>query len=293
MSDRASVPPSHPDRFRGRRAVVLRPFRVLLLASLATACGPLPRPFEHQRVSALLSDQRALVPVAVQPVDGAPGLAEAVSTALNRDEIAASTENPGDGFLILSGKIRSDDGKVQLVWQITSGDAHPITEFHQPLSAESLNPAHRNDLAEAAAQGIAHALRGDDSGAADIEAAPKVALQGVKTPADFDNISLSQAMVRALGLQGLTVVSTHPSFVVDGTLQIGPMLAGQNLVTVDWTVRDAAGRDLGTVSQGSPVPHERLLGPLTGLVRDIAEAGAEGIAEVIRKQANRRQSETQ
>lgn len=286
MPARTSAPFDHPHRPGCRRATVLRFSRVLLLAGLTTACGPLPRPFEHQRVNALLSDQRALAPLAVQRIDGAPGLAEAVTAALNREEIAASMENTGDGFLTLSGKIRSEGGAVQVIWQITSSDDHPINEFRQPLAADSLAPSHRNEFAESAAHAIVHALRGDDSGTADLEAAPHVAVHEIKAPPDFDGGSLSRAMSRALALQGLAIVSDHPSFVIDGNLQIGPTRAGQNLVTLDWTVRDGGGRELGTVSQGSPISHDRLLGPMRDLVRDIADAGAEGIAEVIHKQAD-------
>lgn len=193
---------------------------------------------------------------------------------------------PGSGFLTLSGSIRAEKGAIQLIWQITDGE-HSIDALRQPLAAGALDAAHRDGTAEAATRIIIRALRGDDSGTADLEAAPHVALRQVKAPPDFDGGSLARAMARALALQGLTIVSDHPSFLVDGNLQIGPTRAGQNLLTVDWTVRDAGGRELGTVSQGSPVAHERLQEAPRDLARDIADAGAGGIAEVIRKQADR------
>jgi hypothetical protein len=263
-------------------------FLILPQAGLLTACGPLPRPFEHQRISELLSDQRALAPLAIQPIDGAPGLAEALAVALGHQDIAASTEPAGHGFQVLSGAMRDESGALRLVWKITGDDGHAISEVSQALQADSLKPGGRDAFVEAAARAIAHALRGDDSGVADLDAAPHVALRGIRTPADFDGDSLSRAMIRALSQQGMTIDAAHPAFVVLGTLKVGPTLAGQNLVTVDWTVQDADGRDLGTVSQGSPVPHDRLFEPPTGLVRDIANAGADGIREVIVKQSERR-----
>jgi hypothetical protein len=261
---------------------------ILPQVCLLAACGPLPRPFEQQHVSALLSDQRALAPLAIQPIDGAPGLAEALVTALDHEDIAASTGAAGHGFQILSGTMRRENGLPRMTWRITGADGHAIGETSQPLQADSLTPQGRDGFAAAAASAIAHALRGDDSGVADLDAAPHVALRGIQTPADFDGDSLSRAMSRALSQQGMTIDSSHPAFVVLGTLKVGPTLAGQNLVTVDWTVQDAVGRDLGTVSQGSPVPHDRLFEPPTGLVREIATAGAEGIREVIAKQSERR-----
>lgn len=269
------------------RAVLTRLVVILPLAGMMTACGPLPRPFEQERVSDLLQDQRALAPLLVEQIDGAPGLAEAISAALNREEIAATTTTAGDGFQVLSGSIRNDGGTVRLLWQITEDNGHVIETGSQPLQQNSLEPGLRPLFAAQTARTIAHNLRGDDSGVADIEAEPHVALRALKTPKDFDGNSLSRAMTRALAQQGMVVVFDRPAFIIDGNLTIGPTVSGQNQVTVDWTVRDKSGRDLGTVSQGSPVPHERLVGPLTGLARDIATAGAEGIRDVIRGQTGR------
>jgi hypothetical protein len=263
---------------------------VLPLVGVTSGCGPLPRPFEHQSVSPLLSDQRALAPLAVQQVNGAPNLAEAVANALRREEIAAGTEISGDSFLILSGTIRSDRISPQLIWQIAESNGRLLSEIRQPFPEDSLAPPQQNAFADAAALAIVHALRGDDSGVSDIEAAPHVALRAIKAPAEFDGDSLSRAMTRALGRQGLTVASINPGFIIDGTLQIGPTINGQNLVTIEWIVRETGGRELGTVSQGSPVPHERLVGPRTSLVRDIADAGAEGILDVIQKHMRPHQS---
>ncbi|PKU23933.1 hypothetical protein CWS72_13740 [Telmatospirillum siberiense] len=257
---------------------------MLLLAASTAACGPLPRPFAHEKVNALVSDQRALAPLAVRRIDGAPGLAEALIQTLNQEDIAASPESAGDGFLSLSGKIRSENGTVQLIWQIIDGDGRMIGEFRQPLPPGSIDPARNPQFVQSATRAVIHALRGDDSGTRDLEAAPKVAVWTVKAPADFDGDALSRAMARALGLKGLAVVSGQAAFVVTGLLRIGPTTGGQAMVSIDWTVRDAKGHDLGTVSQSSPVAQERLLGPLAALLRDIAEAGADGIAEVIRSQ---------
>jgi hypothetical protein len=251
---------------------------------LLAACGPLPRPFEHQRINGLLNDQRALAPLLVQRIDGAPNLAEAISAGLNREEIAASTDIAGRRFQILSGTIRSENGAVLMIWEIIGDDGRVIDEIRQPLQPNFLDPAHQDAFVEAAVHTIVRALRGDDSGVADLDASPHVALRSIKTPPNFDGESLSSAMRRALALQGLTLVSTNPAFVIDGNLRIAATVAGQNQVAVDWTVQDASGRQLGTVSQSSPVPHDRLLGPLTGLSRDIAFAGAEGIRDVIRGQ---------
>lgn len=270
---------------RGRRPIaILTICAMMALVAPVGACGPLPRPFAHEKINALVSDQRALAPLAVRTVDGAPGLAEALIKALNQEDIAASLENAGDGFQVLSGKIRSEDGAVRMIWRITDGNGQTVSEFRQPLPPDPSPLAGQSAFVEAATHAVVHALRGDDSGVADLEAAPKVAMGPIKTPVSIDGDALSRAMSRALDLEGLAVVSGQAAFIVTGQLQIGPPKAGEVLVSIDWTVRDAKGHELGTVSQASPVAHERLLGPLAGLLRDIADAGAAGIVEVIRQQ---------
>ncbi|HIJ63279.1 MAG TPA: hypothetical protein HPQ04_11365, partial [Rhodospirillaceae bacterium] len=46
---------------------------------------------------------------------------------------------------------------------------------------------------------------------------------------------------------------------------------------------DAAGKEMATISQGSPVAREILDSPMAPLARQIAGAGAEGLMEVIRQ----------
>ncbi|HXP95474.1 MAG TPA: hypothetical protein VN809_02095, partial [Telmatospirillum sp.] len=121
-----------------RRTIAVCLFLVLPQAGLVTACGPLPRPFEHQRISGLLGDQRALAPLAIQPIDDAPGLAEALAVALDHEDIAASAGPAGHGFQILAGTIRRENGAPRMVWLITGADGHAIGETSQPLQADSL-----------------------------------------------------------------------------------------------------------------------------------------------------------
>lgn len=276
-----------PDIERGRQGgriaalLFFAPLSATLL-SLA-ACGPVPHPFAPDRVAPLVSDQKALAPLAVRGIDGAPGLAEALVQALGQEDIAASLDNGGDGFMVLSGTIRSRDGIVQIIWRITDGNGRTISEFRQPLPASAADLAHRADFVQSTTRTVVGSLRGEDSGARDIDAAPRVVVRTVSTPAEYDGDALARAMARALGPEGLIAADAPNAFIVSGTLKVGPTIGGQNLVGIDWTVSNAAGHPLGTVSQGSPVPHEQLTGPLGGLFHDIAEAGAPGIAEVIRK----------
>ncbi|MDR3438482.1 hypothetical protein [Telmatospirillum sp.] len=258
-------------------------FAATILLSLLTACGPLPRPFEHQRTSPLLSDQRALAPVAVPPVDGAPGLAEAVAAGLVREEIAASATIAGDGFLVLVGRIRSEDGQVRLTWRLSGADGQTITEFRQPLPPGALEPAQRPQLAEATVHAALQALRGNDWGPETPPRIPSITIRSVIAPPGFDPAVMTRAMARALRLQGMAVTSGPADFLLEGRLTITPAKDGQDLFSVDWTLMSPDGHNLATVSQGSPVPHEQVQGEQGSLARDIAEAGAEGIIDVVRQ----------
>lgn len=252
---------------------------VFLLFTLA-ACGPLPRPFEHRSTSPLLSDQRALAPLTVKPIDGAPGLAEALTAALEHEEIAATTEAGGNAFLTLTGKLATA-GEAHLAWQITRRDGTVLGETTLPIPAGGLSPAQQASLATTAARSISHLLRANDG--TDSDAQPRVAVHEVKAVGGLEGDGLTRAMIQALGRQGLVIDAENPAFLVDGAVRVSTVGGGQDLVQIDWVVRSPDGKELGTVSQGSPVPHMQVVGQPAALARDIAEAGAEGVGEVIRK----------
>lgn len=247
---------------------------------LLTACGPLPHPFEHDAPNPLLDDHRAMAPLTVRPVAELPGLAEDLARALQAEEIAASTEDGGSaGRLLLTGAV--EQGALR--WRVAGADGKPLVEASQPLPAGKVDAATRPGIARQGAALLSRALRGEDSGLSDLEARPHVALRPVKVPPSVDADSLTGAMRQALAQRGLTVTDDAPRVVVEGHMRVSPGSGGQDVVELDWVVRDAAGRELGTVSQGSPVAHAQTIGNLGALGHDIANAGAEGVAEVIRQ----------
>jgi hypothetical protein len=183
----------------------------------------------------------------------------------------------------LEGVVEDGAEGPAVLWRISSAQGTLIGETRQPLSGWPPEPARTASATAGAALAVATLLRGDDAGVSDLEARPHVAVQPVKADTRFDVKGLTRAMERALARQGLAVRDDSPSFVVEGKVHIGPGQAGQDRVELDWTVRDASGKELGTVSQGSPVAHDLLQGDLGVLALEIANAGASGIAEVIQK----------
>ncbi len=203
--------------------------------------------------------------------------------AFEGEDMAASTESRGAGFLRLLGRIEGTDAERNLVLRVATPDGKDLGELRLPVLPQRPGQADLRALAAASARAVAGLLRGEGSGVADLASRPQVRLRPVKVPPNVDGQSLTEAMARALARQGLAIDGPAPTFEVEGSLRIAPGANGQDLVQVDWTVRDGTGKELGSVSQGSPVARETLLGQMALLSRQIADGGAEGVAEVIRK----------
>ena len=258
---------------------------VLIAALLTAACGSLPRPFEHDAPNPLLDDHRAMAPLVVLSVEGVPGLAEETAKALQDDEeMTASTAMGGSGALVLRGGVERD----RLMWRATDVYGKQIIEIGQPRPAANLDKPGRQAVAHQAAALVAMALRGEDSGVADLAARPHATLRPVQAPPPLSGDGLTREMSRALTLRGVVIDDHDPVAVIEGKLRISPGTSGEDLLEIAWTVRDAAGKELGVVSQGSPVDHTLLIGDLGQLGRDIVNAGADGVAEVVHKRSSSR-----
>ena len=255
----------------------------MTLGLALVGCGPIPHPFETGRINPLLVSNRALVPLAVPPVPGADGLAEAMAAALAGEEIAASTDEMPTGFLLLRGTIETTSAVRAVLWQVLAPDGSLIGQSRQPLPTWPIREAGRRASVAAAARAVATLLLGDDSGVSDLDARPHIAVRPIQAAASFDRDGLARALADALSRQGLAVSSDEPKLFVDGMVHINPATGGQDQIDIDWVVRDVAGRELGTVSQSNKVAHDLLIGQLGPLAREIADAGAGGVAEVVRQ----------
>jgi hypothetical protein len=259
------------------------PFRIAwicLAISLALhACGPVPRPFSHQQASPLLDDPRVISSVKVLRVEGAPGLAEAMAKSLlDYDDMLATTGDAGRDAMRLSGVIANN----VLTWRLNSADGQPLQTVTQTLPPGGIESDRIKQVARTGADLVATALRGKDSGASDLDSAPHVILQAVKAPIGIDSAIVSRAMAEALAVQGLAIRDDTPIATIDGHLRVSALADHRDLVEIAWIVRDMSGREIGTITQGSPVEHAILLDQIGLLARQIAAAAAPGVAEVVR-----------
>ena len=255
------------------------------MTALAIAgCGPVPQPFRQAAPTPLAENRAALLPILVKPVEGQTGLAEAVAAALLKEDLAASTAAAGNAVLVLEGHLESPALLKRLGWRVVSPTGEELGHFQLPLPPETGTPAGTSRLAHSVASVVAGLLRGDDSGVGDLEARPRVLLAPIHTASRFDAPALARAMRDALADQGLRLVEAEPRFRVEGELRVIESEDAKNaVVEVEWKLLDAAGKEMATISQGSPVAREILDSPMAPLARQIAGAGAEGLAQVIRQ----------
>lgn len=247
---------------------------LLIALALLAGCGPVPHPFSERKAEPLVDDRRVTSSVRLDPVAEFPGLAEAVVKDLVRYDVLATTHDAGRRFVLIKGAIE----KGNLVWRATTPDRHELGVVSQAIPPG----ADIATLAQGASPLIVQLLTGSGVSPEDANR-PKVAVRPVRGPPGTDTRALTQGMADALAGQGIAIGDDHALAVIDGEMHVSAGSGAQDLVQIDWTVRDPAGKSLGTVSQGSPVDRTLLTGPLTQLGRDIATAAAPGVVAVIRR----------
>lgn len=258
-----------------------RSVRILLLGLLvavSAGCGTAPMPLTHHAsANALVDDRRITSAVVISPVAAYPGLAEAVVGELARQDVLASTRAGAARFVRVQGGIENGN----LVWRLTTPDRKELGVVAQAVPAG----ANVALLAQDAAPLITKLLTSDAAAPQTAQHRRHVAVGMVRAPPGIDGRSLSRAMADALVAQGVMVGNDNVAVAVEGEMRVFPGTGNQDVVQIDWTVRDTKGASLGTVSQGSPVDRTLLAGPMGDLARDIADAGAPGVVEVIRRKA--------
>jgi hypothetical protein len=254
--------------------------KLILLAALLcglAACAPVPRPFSaHTETNPLVEDRRVTSSLQIGPVAQYPGLAEAIVHDLAGQDVLATTHDAGARKVLVTASVENG----ALIWRAATADQKTLASATQPTQGRDLRSLARESTALIIGMLTAEGASPDPN-------QPHVAVHPVHGPKALQLGALSQAMAVALAGQGVVVGDENPVAVVDGDVRVAPSTGGQDVLQIDWTVRDAKGNALGTISQGSPVPHAVLSGSLAGLAHDIALAGAPGVTDVLRKKLPR------
>jgi hypothetical protein len=92
-------------------------------------------------------------------------------------------------------------------------------------------------------------------------------------------------MRRALGSSKIVVIDTAggDTFTVSGVVSLAPIDDHTVQLTIKWTLRDPAGKDVGNVEQTNPVPVAATHGSWVGFGDIVASAAVDGVLELLEK----------
>jgi hypothetical protein len=117
----------------------------------------------------------------------------------------------------------------------------------------------------------------------------KVLVEPVTGAPSDGNKQLHSGMRRALGSSKIVIVDAPGPdvFSVMGTVTLTPIDDQRGQLVVKWLLKDPAGRKIGDIEQGNPVPLAAARGSWTGFGDIVATAASEGILELLEKALNR------
>ena len=103
------------------------------------------------------------------------------------------------------------------------------------------------------------------------------------------NKQLFSGMRRALGSSKIVVIDKAGSdtFTVTGVVNLAPIDDHSQQLTIKWTLRDPAGKDVGTIEQSNAVPVAATRGSWAGFGDIVASAAVDGVLELLEKALNK------
>ena len=95
--------------------------------------------------------------------------------------------------------------------------------------------------------------------------------------------TLAAALQKELSKSGVAMAdaTTPQAYRVEGKVAVGADKDGKQPIQIDWVVKDAAGKKLGTVSQKNEIPQGSLDGAWGKTADAAAAAAAQGILKLI------------
>ncbi len=273
---------------------------LVALPLVLSACQPLPHPFEDQMPppnSDLMTPPDS-AGVVVQPITGAPdasahALADAMATALQDNDVPASTAARNRGSYSLQGAATTKDlggGKlnVTIAWEMhgPDGTVSGQQQSSGTVAQDDWTQGHAAlaGLATPAAPALAKLIETKApppvAGAGD----PLIAVHLAKGAPGDGGQALATAMSAALRRSQVSMADfpgAVPNFVVEVQVAITPPAAGHQKVSIAWSLHGADGAQIGEVKQENAVD-AGTLDRVWGLTAyDAANAAAPGITALI------------
>jgi len=278
----------------------------LFLVSCDNSSSPLeslstPFAAEHPKAIRSIFTLRDSTTVAVGPVagispDAREKVSEAVADALQKLDILATAEAGGGDRLTLIGTVQASGTATTVAWRLTDGTGHAVGQAIStaPVSLEAVNrgePAALKTLAAAAADRVSPLLQDDAPAETTAATAPQdyrnIVVRPVTGAPGDGREALGLAMAAALTQAKLSVVpstgDTTKALAVVGTVKLDPPKGGKQHVAINWALMDAAGKQLGVVSQQNDVQPGSLDGRWGDVANAVASAAIPGIVALIAK----------
>lgn len=261
------------------------------------ACQPLPRPFQPEPddpANVLTAPPSGRV-VVVPAVPGAPAsLSEKVAAALRAAEIPATTVPGHRDSYVLAGAITDErlEGdkavEVVFVWRLRSGGGAELGAFEQHIIVprESWAGAEAGVIAAIAdntARQAASYIQGPAPKEAAPPAKPPILLAGIEgAPGDGD-VSLADAIRVALRRAAVPIAEGPGAGILQlrAKINVTRAAAQTDLVALQWSLHDPAGKEIGVISQENTVPTGRLNSPWRDLALAMADGASDGILALI------------
>ncbi len=275
---------------------------IAALALVAAACQPVPRPFQPESKVAApepLVDLGPRAGVHVAAIEGASPktsqrLRGLLAAGLRDRDVPASSEGSEAKGYVLKGEataqpVSDSQTLVDLSWHLFDPLGEEVGGIHQVKQVSSRDwasssPALLAFLAEQAAERVDKLVRrlGVERPRAPLASVFVAPVDGA--PGD-GRVALTAAMRGALERRAVPIADEirDDAYLVLGSVYIAAAGPGRQSVEVFWTLLDPGGEQIGVVSQRNAVATGRLEGPWGAIAEAVAEGGAEGVIDILRK----------
>ena len=273
---------------------------IALLCAALAACGDLPQPFKPAEKGAptwagtgIDAGLDAWGSVLVRPVAGLPpplaaALAAETVDALLAREMPASARSASRASIALSGRIGAAGGTLH--WTLVAPEGETVARFDEARPRKGwleATAAEIEAVAARAADRVEAALAPPRTIAAGARTLAPVVVEEVLGAPGEGGLALARAMRRSLARIGIAAAPAgdEAALRISGAVSIaGNDSAPEGAeVSIAWRVMRPDGAEVGTVTQSNRVPAEILAGRWGPLASAVAQAGAPGIAELVRR----------
>ncbi len=265
---------------------------VTLVLVLLTACQPVPRPFQHDRLVPnellRLSDARAIkvLPVEDAPANTANALADRMVEALIERNVPAYKDDADTSGMVLVSALADPGYDAKIVWVLFNPDGEEIGRHEQSIEGTPIEPWARAEpelmsaLAGAAAARVSRWVQPEL--VREVQA-PPIYVGDVTGTNEKDAGRLRVALKQALRSMGTRTAdaASERTLIASANVEITALRDTRKEVAIAWRIEDPFGTEIGKIDQASPVPGEMVDSQWGQLARQAGLAAAAGISELI------------